>query len=99
MTAAQATLVVVLAKLGVEHPYHTLYHLLALSNGTRGSDGRRVRDPLAATGGMSHAVDPGKVAAADSTLRRIANAPNRCGGGNVDANLSKRRDGTPCLKY
>ena len=66
-----------LTKLGVEHPYHTLYHLLALSNGNRGSDGRPVRDPLAATGGMSHAVDPAKVAAADSMLRKIAAAPNR----------------------
>lgn len=70
-------MVALLEKLGVEHPYHILYHLLALSNGTRGTDGRRVRDPLAATGGMSHAVDPAKVAAADSMLRKIAHAPHR----------------------
>ena len=39
----QATLAALLEKLGVEHPYHTLYHLLALSNGARGQDGKRGR--------------------------------------------------------
>lgn len=42
----QATLAALLEKLGVEHPYHTLYHLLALSNGARGQDGKRGRGAL-----------------------------------------------------
>lgn len=65
-----------LVRLGREHPYHTLYHLLALKHGDYNKDGK----PGAADhaeGGMLRTVDAEKVAAAGATLAAIRADPSR----------------------
>ncbi len=72
----QDTLRRLLVKLGRQHPYHTLYHLLALKHGNYNKHGR----PSAtghAEGGMLHAVDIEKVEAAKATLATIRGDPSR----------------------
>lgn len=43
----QDTLAGLMERLAVDHPHHTLYQLMALANGNRGRDGRRVGDAAA----------------------------------------------------
>ena len=72
----QDTLRRLLVRLGREHPYHTLYHLLALKHGNYDKHGR----PGSADrteGGMLRTVDADKVAAAGSTLAAIRADPSR----------------------
>ncbi len=72
----QDTLRRLLVRLGREHPYHTLYHLLALKHGNYDKHGR----PGSADrteGGMLRTVDADKVAAAGSTLDAIRADPSR----------------------
>jgi len=73
---SQDTLRRLLVRLGREHPYHTLYHLLALKHGNYDKHGR----PGSADrteGGMLRTVDADKVAAAGSTLAAIRADPSR----------------------
>lgn len=51
-----------LVRLSTDHPYHTLYHIMALKNGQLGSDGKIQAG--AVHGVLSHAVDVDKVRAA-----------------------------------
>lgn len=73
----QDTLRRLLVRLGREHPYHTLYHLLALKHGNYNKHGRPGSADRA-EGGMLHTVDAEKVAAAGSTLAAIRADPSRC---------------------
>ena len=73
----QDTLRRLLVKLGLQQPYHTLYHLMALKHGDYNKHGR----PSVAghaEGGMLHAVDVEKVEAAKATLALIRSDPIRC---------------------
>ena len=76
MWTSQDTLQRLLIRLGREHPYHTLYHLLALKHGNfdkHGKAGAADREE----GGMLRTVDAEKVAAAGSTLAAIRADPCR----------------------
>lgn len=65
--AFQALLAALLERLCREHPFHALFHVLALKHGDRGRDGRPVRSG----GTVRLTVDRERVDAAAALLRRL----------------------------
>ena len=61
-----------MTQLGVDHPYHVLYQLLALQNGDRGINGRARGAEGQGQGGMQQTVDREKVEAATAVVAEIA---------------------------
>lgn len=76
LSIPQATLLTLLQRLTMDHPYHTLYQLFALKNGNRGKDGREVKAGDV-VGGMTVTVDRDKVSAAYDLLKLVASNPAR----------------------
>ena len=75
----QATLTALMERLAGDHPHHTLHCLMALKNGNRGRDGRRVDEVTHATrDALVHSIDFDKVAAAQNVLNNVARKPALC---------------------
>ena len=86
---SQDTLRRLLVKLGLQHPYHTLYHLLALKHGNYNKHGKAVAAGHA-EGGMLHAVDIEKVEAAKATLAAIRSDRSRCSNLNAEQHCDSK---------
>lgn len=65
-----------MVKLGVDHPYHVLYHLLSLQNGNRDKQGK-ASSAASNQAGLQQTVDLDKIQAATSVLQQIARRPAR----------------------
>ncbi|BDA48015.1 Serine-protein kinase ATM [Coccomyxa sp. Obi] len=71
-----ATLTALMERLASDHPHHTLHCLMALKNGNRGRDGRRVdATARASRDALVHSIDFDKVAAAENVLNNVARKP------------------------
>jgi len=72
----QEALARLMTQLGIDHPYHVLYQLLALQNGDRGMNGKP-RGAEQGQGGMQQTVDTEKVDAATAIIAKIGKNPAR----------------------
>ena len=77
MPRLQEALGRLMTQLGVDHPYHVLYQLLALQNGDRGMSGKPRGPEGQGQGGMQQTVDREKVEAATAVVAEIARSSAR----------------------